>query len=193
MHGLICKSIQCFLQETYGKPAWEEITQAAQIGQVHFEAMLTYDPEDLDCILNAAADRLNSEVADILEDLGLFLITHPSMAALRRLLRFGGESFVEFLFSLEELKDRVHMAVADLDFPTLELREHSSSAYSLIVTHPRTGYGRVLVGVLRAIADDYGTLAFMEHGGTQDGVETILVDLIEVEYAEAREFQLVAS
>lgn len=190
MHGLICRSIQAFLQETYGHAVWKEISDAAEAGIDNFEAMLAYDDRVIDSILLAASQRFDIPKSDLLEDLGLFLVTHPDMHGLRRLLRFGGETFVEFLFSLEEMKHRAQMAVADLDLPSLELRQHSSAAYSVIVTHKQDGFGSVLVGVLRAMADDYGTLAFIQHAGSRNGEATLVVDLIETEFAAGREFSL---
>ena len=40
MHGLINRSIQCFLQDTYGAAAWSSIVTAADIG---FDKMIDLD------------------------------------------------------------------------------------------------------------------------------------------------------
>lgn len=193
MHGLYYRALQCFIEETYGHRTWTEICQVAETSVSVFEAMLTYDSASLDRLLSAATARLDCAQAELLEDLGLFLITHPTTQGLRRLLRFGGESFVEFLFSLEDLKNRAGMAMPDLDLPAFELRGHSSSAFSIFLTHSKGGFGHVLVGALRALADDYGSLAYISHGGSNVGFETVLVELIEVDFSEGREFSLVAA
>lgn len=193
MHGLTLRALQCFFTETYGFQTWVEICQLAQTESSSFEAMLIYDTEVLERILKAAARRVETPEDEILEDVGLFLITHPSMQAVRRLLRFGGDSLVEFLFSLEDLKDRVAVAMPDLDLPKVELHAHCSLAFSILLRHPYPGFGSVLVGALRALSDDYGTLAFIQHGGSADGFETVFAELLEIDFATGRDFSLVAA
>lgn len=190
MHGLINRSIQLFLRDTYGAEAWSAIAEAADLGSDNFEALLNYDAALTDAVLEAASDHLGNPRDMVLEDLGTYLVSHPNVQALRRLLRFGGESFVEFLHSLDELHDRGRLAVTDLALPLLELRDHSTSAFTLMVTHDHAGFGHVMVGVLRAMADDYGVLAFLEHQGSKDGVETISIELLEMSFAEGRDFAL---
>ena len=190
MHGLVNRSIQCFLRDTYGAEAWGPIAADAGLDSQGFEAMLTYDDARTEAVLDAAARQLGNPRDMILEDLGTYLVSHPNVESVRRLLRFGGETFVEFLYSLDDLHDRARLAVRDLSIPVLELRDHGSTAFTLIVTHPRAGFGHVMVGVLRAMADDYGALAFLQHQGRKDGVETISIELLEAGFAAGREFAL---
>ena len=190
MHGLINRSIQCFLQDTYGAAAWSSIVTAADIGFDNFEALMQYERNDTDALLQAAAGYLNTDQDMLLEDLGTYLVSPGNVQSLRRLLRFGGESFVEFLYSLDELHDRSRLAVPDLKLPMLELRDHSSSAYTLLVMHDYSGFGHVMVGILRAMADDYGALALLEFQGRKDGVETIAIELLETSFAQGRDFAL---
>ena len=193
MHGLVNRSIQCFLRDTYGAETWGAIAQAADIGFDNFEALLIYEPSVTQAVLKAASQHLNNPTEMILEDLGTYLVSQPATQALRRLLRFGGDNFVEFLHSMDELPDRVRLAVPELSFPVLELRDHHTSSYTLLVSHKEPGFGHVLVGILRAMSDDYGTLAFLEHRGRRDGVETISIELIEISYTEGRDFALAIS
>ena len=88
----------------------------------------------------------------VLEDLGTYLVSHPNVEALRRLLRFGGETFIEFLHSLDDLPGRARLAVEDLDLPDMELREHGGSSYSLTCHSFGSGFGHVMLGILRALA-----------------------------------------
>lgn len=192
MHGLINRSIQCFLADTYGPRAWATIAAAADLGADGFEALMLYDNAQTEAVLQAAAAHLGKPRDMVLEDLGTYLVSHPNVQALRRLLRFGGETFVEFLQSLDELHDRARLAVPDLSLPTLELRDHSMSAFTLLVRHDHPGFGHVTVGILRAMADDYGALALLDYQGRKDGVETISIELLEMSFAEGRDFALSA-
>ncbi len=192
MHGLINRSIQCFLRDTYGAAAWTAVAAQAGLGAEGFEALLSYEDRLTDAVLDAAAEHLDKPRDMLLEDLGTYLVSHPNVRAVRRLLRFGGESFIDFLHSLDELHDRSRLAVPDLAMPELELRDHSATAFTLLVRHPYPGFGHVSVGVLRAMADDYGVLAFLEFQGRKDAVETITIECVEIDFTEGRDFALAA-
>jgi len=190
MHGLINRSIQCFLRDTYGPDAWTKIAVAADLGFDSFEALLTYEAAQTEAVLDAACKHLSKPRDMLLEDLGTYLVSHPNVQSLRRLLRFGGVTFEEFLHSLDELHDRARLAVPGLNMPLLELRDHGATAFTLIVTHEHPGFGHVMVGILRAMADDYGALALLDFQGRKDGVETIAIELLESSFAEGRHFEL---
>jgi len=190
MHGLINRAIQCFVRDSYGRERWIEITHLADLGFSDFEAMLHYDDALTEKVLEAVSRSLGVARDTVLEDIGTYLVSHPNAEALRRLLRFGGDSFVDFLHSLDELPDRTRLAVDDLVLPQLELREYGENSYSLICDSDHGGFGHVLIGVLRTLADDYGALVFLEHKGGQPGREVIEITLIEAAFAEGRSFDL---
>ncbi len=164
--------------------------ETAGLDFTDFEAMLIYEDGLTTRVLDALRLELNRELDGILEDLGTFLVSTHELERLRRLLRFGGETYVEFLQSLDDLPGRVRLAVADLILPPLELREHADEQYSLSCGSALPGFGSVLLGVLRAMADDYGTLAMLEHRGRTGGCDVISIRLIETAFAEGRQFDL---
>lgn len=190
MHGLINRAIQCFVTDSYGTERWTEVTQLADLGFQEFEAMLSYDASLTPRVLDAVGEVLNRPRSEVMEDLGTYLVSHPNVEALRRLLRFGGVTFVEFLHSLDDLPDRARLAVSDLDLPRIALREHGRGSFTLECDSPIAGYGYVMMGILRVMADDYGTLALLDHQGSGEGVETVSIALIETEFAEGRSFDL---
>lgn len=190
MHGLINKAIQCYVRDTHGDPAWLQVTRQAGLGFDRFEAMLHYDIAQTESVLTAAADVLGRPREAILEDLGTFLVSNKGSGALRRLLRFGGATFTEFLLTLEDTRGRGQLALPDLDLPVLDLYEISPSLYALQCRFPIDGAGHVLVGLLRAMADDYGALVMLDHDGRSLDGEMILIQLLEVSYAEGRRFDL---
>jgi hypothetical protein len=190
MHGLINRSIQSFLRDTYGQELWRRVARDARLGFENFEAMLAYDDALTDAVLNAAARALDRPREALLEDLGTYLVSHPNLEPLRRLLRFGGVSFVDFLHSLDDLPERGRLAVPDLELPRFELHPLSAQQFLLRCTAPRPGFGHVMVGVLRAMADDYGALAMLDYTGRDGRVETITIDLLETRFAAGRPFSL---
>ena len=86
--------------------------------------------------------------------------------------------------------DSARLAASDLVIPELELHEHCNGRFELICESPIEGCGHVLMGALRVMADDYGTLAYLEHTESRKGFETISITLIEAEFAEGRHFDL---
>lgn len=190
MHGLINKAIQCFVLDTYGRETWREMAQSAALPVMQFEAMLIYEDTLTEQALDATARFLDKPRTDVLEDIGTYLASHPNVEALRRLLRFGGAHFIEFLYSLDDLHDRARLAVDDLELPRLTLVRHTENRYSLLCGAAFPGWGHVLVGILRVMADDYGALACLEHCGAKDQTETIDIRLVHTSYAQGRTFVL---
>lgn len=192
MHGLINRSIQVFVTDTYGRPPWVDATMLADIGFENFEALLPYDDALTVRLLDAIGVTLDKPVEAVLEDLGTFLVSNPLLEPLRRLLRFGGVNFLEFLYSLDDLRDRARLAVPDLDLPKIEVSAAGAGVFDVTIRWSSEGFGHVLVGILRAMADDYGDLVFLEHRGARDGAECVRVTLLETEFAEGRRFDLAA-
>lgn len=190
MHGLIMRAIQLFVLDCHGDDAWQQVIEKAGLEFSEFEAMMVYDADHAEPVLAALVEVLGRPREDILEDIGTYLVSHPTVEALRRLLRFGGVTFEEFLFSLDDLPDRARLAVSDLELPELKLMDHSASNYSLVCRSNQPGWGHVLTGALRTMADDYGALALVEFGGGGQGVETLSITLLETTFAEGRSFDL---
>lgn len=190
MHGLVNRAIQSFVTNTYGRERWQWVTEAAGLGNIEFEAMLPYDDDLTEAVLDALCAELGRERAEVLEDLGTYLVSNPDVEALRRLLRFGGETYVDFLHSLDDLPDRTRLAVPDLHLPAMELREVGAGRYSLICGPELPGFGWVMMGILRTMADDYGALVMLEHEGSQGEDEVIAITLIETAFSKGRDFTL---
>ena len=190
MHGLVNKSLQSFLRDTYGAPAWDDVVRRADLDVASFEAMLIYDDDLTYRTIDAASKLLGKTREVLLEDLGTYLISHPAVDAVRRLLRFGGVNFEDFLHSLDDLPDRVRLAVPDLELPDLELRPCTDGQYALTVVSSHPGFSHVMVGVLRAMADDYGALVLLDHEGGQPPLHNISIRVLESSFAQARAFSL---
>lgn len=193
MHGLINRSIELFVTDNYGRPTWRSAAARAGLGIETFEPMLTYPPDVTERVLASVAGTLGRDREAVLEDLGTYLVTHPRMGNVRRLLRFGGETFIDFLHSLEELSDRARLAVPDLEMPEIELRDGGASGFVLEVRFDRPGFGWVLVGVLRAMADDYGALAVIDGAVPVAGGERLTIEVPDCAFVEGRSFHLAAT
>lgn len=193
MHGLILRAIQCFLRDIWGAGFWQAVARDLRLPAAGFEAMLIYDPALGAALVDAAAVRLNRSRDSLLDDLGNYLVSHPRREGVRRLMRFGGADFPDFLHSLDHLPGRVRLAVPDLCLPPLHVDELAPDRYRLTVgPDPLAGpMATVLSGLVRAMADDYGALVLIEPGADRpDGARDLMIDLLDGRHAAARDFRL---
>lgn len=186
MDALLLRSLQSYVLDTFGTSVWQAVRSAAGLEIPTFEPMLRYDPGTADRIGQVAAEVLGRSVDTVWEDVGTYLVTNPDREGVRRLLRFGGTCYADFLHSLEELPGRARLAMPHLEAPDLTLDEVGADRFELRCQSPVRGLQRVLVGLLTAMADDYGALCVIEPGA--EGRTTISV--LDRRHAEARHFHL---
>jgi hypothetical protein len=190
MHGLLHRALQYFVREAHGPVQWEIIAREVGLENGGFEAFLDYDPQKTELLFDIAADQLGIPPIMLMEDLGTFMISHPGLESLRRLMRFGGDSFLEFVYSLEDLPGRARLAVPDLDVPELELEEDAAEGFVLHCRGGWPGLTYVLQGVLRAMADDYGALVYLDVLDYGAGDSRLGICLLDTRFAEGRAFSL---
>ncbi len=190
MHGMINSAFQGFLVETYGSDVWDEVRSVAQLRFAGFEAMLRYDDSVTMACFNAATELLHKHPNALLEDLGTFLITHEPYAPLKRLLRFGGPSFAEFILTLDELAERGRMAMPDIEMPEITVVPMEDNSFRVKATWALPGVGPILLGALRAMADDYGALATLSLDGLDGQAECVRIDVFDTAHSEGNAFVL---
>lgn len=190
MHGLILKTFQVFIMDTHGRATWETIARAAEVEPYELEAMLSYERALLKRLVQSAEKVLDRPCTQFLEDIGTYLVSHPNREGLRRLLRFGGVDFIEFLHSLDDLPGRARLAVPNLVLPEIEVIDEDATHFVLTVTGEMSSFGFVMVGLLRAMADDYGALVLLDHHGAGCVVQRIEITVVETAFAEGRDFDL---
>lgn len=190
MHGLINRAFQRFIVDTYGPADWVQIAARCDLDAAGFETLLVYPDSVTVRIVAAAADQLGKPKYVLLEDLGTYLVTHSNLEAVRRLLRFGGADFVEFLQSLPDLSERAALVVQDLSLPRIDILVQAPGQVQLRSDFAFPGHGHVLVGLLRSLADDYGALVLLDHCGGANAVETISVQLLDENFGHGRAFEL---
>jgi len=187
MHGMVNRALQGFVIATCGAETWAEVRSQSGLPADGFEAMLAYpDAMTLDCF-EAAAHVLHKHPNALLEDIGTWLVTDEHLEPLRRLMRFSGPSFLDFLTSLDEMADRGRLALPDLDMPDIALERLDASTFRIRARWRLPGIGPILMGCLRAMADDYGALAVLQLDGIEaDGAETLRVHLLDARHSRGR-------
>lgn len=186
MDALLLRSLQGYVRDTFGQPAWQGVCRAADLKFETFEPMLRYDPGMADRVASYAANILGRSVDTIWEDMGTYLVTNPGHEGVRRLLRFGGSGFADFLHSLEEMPGRARLAIPDLELPEITLKDVGQDRFEIRCRSRIGGMQRVLVGMLTAMADDYGTLCLID--AETDG--RITVQILDSFHTTGRHFDL---
>lgn len=186
MDALLLRSLQNYVLGTFGPAKWQEVCAIADQPSLTYEPMLRYEPGLSDRVADIVAQVLGRPVEAIWEDVGTYLVTSPDREGIRRLLRFGGVSFSDFLHSLEELPGRAKLALPDLDPPEVILDEFGPDRFELRCRSHLRGIQRVLMGVVTAMADDYGALCLIDTSA--EGSITIAV--LDSRHATAKAFEL---
>lgn len=174
MLGLVNRSLRSFLRDMHGEEIWQDIATRAELGGQTFEALLPYDDALTFRMLRAAAARLDRPEQAILEDMGQWMVTSQTGLPLRRMLRFGGCGFGDFLHSLEEIPDRTRLALPMVDLPAVRVSEQSPGCYRVHCAGT-PGFAWLMAGVIQAMADDYGALVQVET--TESGSDGTLLSL----------------
>ncbi len=188
MDALLLRSLQSYVTDTFGAARWQLVCQRADLGVQSFEPMLRYEPGTADHVARAAAEVLGRPVETVWEDVGIHLVTHPARDGIRRLLRFGGVTFADFLHSLEELPGRARLAMPELVLPDVVLVDLGGDRYELCLKTRLGATQRVLVGLLTAMADDYGALCLIE----PQSDDRTSIAILDWRHAAARRFDLAA-
>ncbi|MBE0454475.1 MAG: heme NO-binding domain-containing protein [Roseovarius sp.] len=193
MNGLINRAIEWFVRDNYGESLWIGVVEALALREAAFEPLMPCEPEITERLIGALAAQIGRASDELLEDLGTYLVSHPRTEAVRRLLRFSGVDFTDFLYSLDDLSDRARLVISDLALPEIRLFLEREGLYRIEVARGvQNGlcFGPVLVGLIRAMADDYGALVMLDHRGVDARCELIEVRLLDAAFADGRAFHM---
>lgn len=188
MNGLISRGLYSYVRGHHGSALWSDAVAEAGLAPGEFEAMLTYEDALTSRMFDAVAGLLKRPRPNVMEEVGTHMLTNPGGESIRRLLRFVGATFEDFLNSLDDLPERTRLAVPHFNLPEMRLRKHSGGQYSLLCAAPVAGYGHVMVGLLRVMADDYRALALFEHRGTGPEGDCVAITLIETSHSVGQTF-----
>lgn len=182
MHRLIRRSIEAFLRDTYGDAFWKNVNESAGFDSHRLGVGQPYTDTRSHALLNGAARRLGKPEPELLEDLGAWL---ARVEPIRRLLRFSGRDFREFLYNLVELPDHAHMVIPELNVPVMEVATDEADGLRVVLPPGRAEWVSAMAGVIRAMADDYGALGLI---WVEDNA--VRVQIMDGSFTEARDFRL---
>lgn len=135
-------------------------------------------------LLDWAAVQTGKSSEEMFEDFGAWLARQEPI---RRLLRFSGRDFADFVARLEELPGRAHMISADFAMPPLQVCSLNPEEMQVILPPNALRWSALLAGILRVMADDYGALGLISLEQNN-----ITVQISDGKFAEGRDFSLSA-
>lgn len=154
MHWLVRKSIESFLRETYSDDFWLTVCRSSGMSSRSSYIIDRHSQE----LITTASDRLEKPECELLEDLGAWIARQERI---RRLLRFSGRDFNDFLLNLEMLADRVSMVAPDLSVPRMQVTEEGADVVRVDFPPDESGWVSMMAGLVRCMADDYGALCLI--------------------------------
>lgn len=183
MHGLISRSFELFLRDCYGDRIWERAARQAKVDPRGIFLLQKSPDKVSETLIEEAAAILRQEKGELVEDLGGWLTQREPI---RRLLRFSGRDFSEFVESLGEFPRRAQMVIQSLKVPRVVVTMPTAQSYEVTIDGGSDIWPMLLAGVLRGMADDYGALAVITVQGRR-----LAVDIAMSEYSMMRPFVLV--
>lgn len=184
MHGLINRSVEEFLRASGGEALWRQIAGVCGADPQGFQSDRDYPDGLTYSMLSESARVLDCPEGELLEDIGAWICR---VEPLRRLLRFSGSDYTDFVLSLDQLPDRVGMVVPKMHLPPIAVDLLDDETFVVHLDDPNGRWCRVVAGILRQMADDYGALAV----ATVE-VDTITLRVPEHGFADGRHFRLIA-
>lgn len=180
MNRLVDRTIEEFLRMTYG----DDLVRVLADELALQEGLPRDDLQGCgrQALALVAAQMVKSR-AEMFEDVGAWL---TRLEPIRRLLRFSGRDFRDFLLGLEELPGRAHLVLPHLAVPDLTITR-LTGAIVITVRADDPDWQPVLIGLVRGMADDYGALCLIDADGPD-----IRVEIWEERFAEGRNFRLSA-
>ncbi len=185
MHGLINYGLQNFATRVFGHALWLDVCSAARLPSEEFETMLIYEDWMTDAVIREIAEKTNNTRESMLEDFGTFLVSEHSSPMVLRLLQLGGARFEEFLEALPNVYEHLKIAIPELEMPLMHLEENGEGDYGVHFISPRDGYGEVCLGLLRAMADQYGVLVTVSL--KKERQENEVLNMLKIRIFDTRE------
>ena len=168
MYGMANDAVRTFIVTNHGEDAWTKICDDAGVTTREFEQLLTYDDDITYRLVGAISSHLGADAAQVLEVFGQYWPEYAKGTAVGNMIRFGGESFVDTLESLDEMRQRIKIAMPDLRPPSFELENVGEDEYRLHYFSEREGLAPMVVGLLHGLAVQHEISIEVQHVERKD-------------------------
>lgn len=168
MYGMVNEGIRTFIEENFGQEAWQSICHEAQIGTTEFDRLGAYDDQVTYALVGAVSNHTRLPTETVLKVFGEYWVEYALQSGFKNLLKLAGDSFVERVRNLDEMHDRILMAMPNLKPPSFELDMINETTYRLRYYSDRKGLAPMVVGLLHGLAAQTQEQIAVEHLGPSD-------------------------
>jgi hypothetical protein len=168
MYGMVNHGVQTFVTLHHGEGVWKEICASAGLNVEHFDTMRTYDDAVTYRLVGAVSARLDLPADKVLEAFGTYWTDYARDTAIGKLLDFGGSTFFQALESLDEMHERMLVAMPHLRPPSFEVEHAGPGCIRLHYQSHRPGLAPMVVGLLHGMAQQHGIKVDVVHAERKD-------------------------
>ena len=156
MYGLVNQGVQTFISNAHGAADWQDICARAGLSDTDFEGMLVY-PDDITYkIVGAVSEKYDLPATEVLRLFGDFWVDFSHKTPIGTLLRFGGETLLERLDTLNEMHERIKMSMPHLSPPVFEFEDMGDGTYKLHYASDREGLEHMVIGLVEGLGRETG-------------------------------------
>ncbi|MEM6825101.1 MAG: heme NO-binding domain-containing protein [Pseudomonadota bacterium] len=156
MYGMVNQGVQTFITNNYGEDDWLDICHRAGLSDRHFEGVLMYPDDVTYKLVGAISDKYDLSAEKVLQVFGDFWVDFSKATEIGALLRFGGESLLERLDTLNEMHARIKMSMPHLNPPSFEFEEAEDGSYKLHYASDREGLEPMVIGLVEGLGRETG-------------------------------------
>jgi hypothetical protein len=157
MHGIVNQAIQGLITDKYGAEKWNDIKQRCSISFDYFISNESYDDDITYDIIGIAAEFLNVDANEILEEFGIYWVTVTGMEKYGDLMRAGGQNFTNFVMNLPNFHSRVMLIFPKIEPPEFSVEQITEKQLILHYYSTRDGLSSFVIGLIKGIGIIYNT------------------------------------
>lgn len=163
MYGMVNEGIRSFIEKNHGPETWLAICEKAGLERFEFERMSSYDDAVTYNLVGAICEHTGMSAEDVLKVFGTYWVEFVSDSNFGSLLRLAGNTFVERVNGLDDMHDRILMAMPHLKPPSFELEPMGGDTYHLSYYSDRESLVPMVIGLLHGLAAETGEKISVTH------------------------------
>jgi hypothetical protein len=155
MYGMINQAVRELVVSNHGEPTWQKICAEAGLSETEFNSMRHYDDSVTYGLVGAASKVLNTPAAQLLEAFGEFWTDFARNTDFARLMKFGGNSLLEFAQNLDQMHAKIKFSLPQLVPPSFRCTDITDKGFRLHYYSTRPGLVPLVIGMFKGMARIY--------------------------------------
>ena len=143
--------------------AWSAIARKAGHDGVSFVGLETYPDSLTYDLVFAASEYLDVPVADLLHAFGVHWTKYSASQGYGHVFEMTGETFEEFLASLDDMHARIALTMPELEPPSFQFEELEDGRAHLHYFSDRPGLAPMVCGLVEGLAERFAIEIAVEH------------------------------